>query len=318
MQVLSRWARAVLASSVAFVCASVTAQERPSVGDGTAATISSRRTKAKETSPPPSLRVDVNRVFIPVTVTDQNDNKIEGLEQRQFRIFEDGVEQQISEFFEDEAPVSMGLVLDSSRSMREKFDLSRQAIGAFLRLCPPNDEYFLVTVQDRPELAYAFTDQVEDIEAAMAVKAKGLTALYDGMYLAINHSRRGLYSQHALLVLTDGDDNNSRYSESEIRVLIRESGVRIFSVSVLGRSGSLERFSEESGGRAFQAHKLDELPELAHKVSNLIHGEYVLGFTPPNRPRDGKYHTIKVLLAPAEETKALHVTWRHGYYAPVQ
>jgi VWFA-related protein len=177
----------------------------------------------------------------------------------------------------------------------------------------------LVTVKDRPELEYAFTDQAEDIEAAMdAVKAKGLTALYDGMYLAINHLIRGLYSQHALLVLTDGEDNNSRYSESEIRVLIRESGVRIFSVSVLGRSSSLEKFSEESGGRAFQAHKLDELPELAYKVSGLIHGEYVLGFTPPKRPRDGKYHVIKVQLVPSEETRTLHVTWRHGYYAPVQ
>jgi Ca-activated chloride channel family protein len=263
--------------------------------------------------------MDVNRVFIPVTVTDQDDKRIVGLKGEDFRISEDGAPQAISEFFMDEAPASMGVLLDSSSSMKDKFDLSKKAIASFLRLCPPLDEYLLVTVQDRPQLVHAFTDHVEDIQGVMdAVTPNGWTALYDGIYLAVNHLKRGLWSQHALLVLSDGGDNNSRYSESEIRDTIRESGVRVFSVSVLGRSGSMERFSEESGGRAFQAHRLEELPDLAWKISELVHGEYVIGFSPANHPRDGKYHTIKVQLAPSPENKSLHVTWRHGYYAPVQ
>jgi VWFA-related protein len=263
--------------------------------------------------------MDVNRVFIPVTVTDHYDRQIQELKKQDFRIFEDGVEQPISEFFQDESPVSMGVILDASNSMKEKFELSRRAITALLRLCPAGDEFFLVTVQDRPELLHAFTDQPEEIDAGMrSVVPKGWTALYDGMYLAINHLKRSLNGQRVLLVLSDGGDNNSRYSESEIRETIRESGVRIFSVSVLGRSSSMEKFSEDSGGRAFQVHKLEELPDLAVKISALVHGEYVLGFSPVNEPRDGKYHAIKVQVTPPEEGVRPHVTWRHGYYAPVQ
>ena len=319
MRMPHRRTKSALAAGIALMCAPVVAQERPIAGDSVTTTVSTRRANVREQSPPPSLRVDVNRVLVPVTVTDQNDKQKPGLRKEDFRLFEDGVAQEISEFFEDDAPVSVGVLLDSSSSMKEKFDLSKQAISAFLRLCPREDEYFLVTVQDQPELAYSFTSQVEEIDAAMrAVTPKGWTALYDGIYLAISHLKRALRNERALLVLSDGGDNNSRYSESEIREAIRESGVRIFSVSVLGHSGSMERFSDESGGRAFQAHKLEELPELAHKISALVHGEYVLGFSRASYARDGKYHRIKVQLAPSEEASRLHVTWRHGYYAPVQ
>lgn len=318
MRIPHRLARAAATVIFVIACGSVGAQERRSVGDGVVETVA-RRAKPREPSPPPSLRVDVNRVFIPVTVTDQYDRQQQGLKKQDFRVFEDGVEQPISEFFQDESPVSMGVILDSSNSMKEKFELSRRAITAFLRLCPAGDEFFLVTVQDRPELVHAFTDQPEEIDAGMQlVVPKGWTALYDGMYLAINHLKRSLNGQRVLLVLSDGGDNNSRYSESEIRETIRESGVRIFSVSVLGRSASMERFSEDSGGRAFQAHKLEELPDLAVKISALVHGEYVLGFSPMNDSRDGKYHAIKVQVATPEEGVRPHVTWRHGYYAPVQ
>jgi len=263
--------------------------------------------------------MDVNRVFIPVTVTDQHDSQVEGLQKQDFRLFEDGVEQEISEFFIDETPVSLGVLLDSSNSMTRKWDLSKQMIFSFLKLCPPQDDYLLVTVQDRPELAHPFTSYPEDIEKEMGtVTPKGWTALYDGMYLAIHHLRGALNAQRALLVVSDGGDNNSRYSESEIRDLIRESGVRIFSVSILERSQAMERFSEESGGHAFQAHKLEELSELAYKASALMHGEYVLGFSPGNRPRDGKYHSVKIQVAQPADGSRIHATWRHGYYSPVQ
>jgi VWFA-related protein len=295
------------------------AQERPSLGDRVTTT-AVRLTKARDQGPPPSLRMDVNRVLIPVTVTDQNDQKLEGLQKTDFRILEDGVEQPISEFFLDESPVSMGVILDASNSMKDKIDLSRRALVALLRLCPPEDAYFLITVQDRPQLAHAVTQEPDQIEAAMQpVIPKGWTALYDGMYLAMNRLRRSENSERVLVVLSDGGDNNSRYTESEIRSLMRESGVRVFSISVLGRSTSMEKFSEESGGRAFQARKLDELSGLAVKINALIHGEYVLGFSPRNEPRDGKYHAIRVQLTQTSAPNARpRVTSRHGYYAPAQ
>jgi Ca-activated chloride channel family protein len=314
---IPRWgARAALA---VLACSIISAQERPSLGDGVITT-PVRLTKPREQGPPPSLRMDVNRVFVPVTVTDQNDQRLEGLERTDFRILADGVEQPISEFFLDESPVSIGVVLDASNSMKEKFDLSRRALSSLLRLCPPEDAFFLVTVQDRPTLVRSLTPDPEEIEAAMQpVITRGWTALYDGMYLAMNHLRRSVNSQRVLVVLSDGGDNNSRYTESEIRSLMRETDVRIFSISVQGRSSAMERFSEESGGRAFQAHKLDELQDLAVKVNTLIHGEYVLAFSPRNEPRDGKYHNVRIQLTqPGDPAARPRITWRHGYYAPLQ
>jgi VWFA-related protein len=295
------------------------AQERPSLADSAVGTISLRRGATRKNDPPASLRVDVNRVFIPVTITDQYDRKIEGLQKGEFHLFEDGVEQPISDFFMDENPVALGVVLDSSSSMKEKFHLSKQTIVEFLHLCPAGDEYLLVTVQDKPELLQTFTSDPEQVAAVMApVVSKGWTALYDGMYLAIHNLERAPGKERALLVVTDGGDNNSRYTEAEIREMVRESGVRVYTVSILGRSSAMEKISEESGGRAFQAHKLNELPDLTAKISALLHGEYVLGFPASGHARDGKYHTIKVQVAPPAEVTRFHASWRHGYYSQIQ
>jgi Ca-activated chloride channel homolog len=263
--------------------------------------------------------MDVNRVLIPVTVTDTYGRQVQGLRKQDFRLFEDGAEQTISEFFVDEEPLSVGIVLDASNSMAAKIDPSKQAISAFLRLSSPEDEFFLITIQDRPELVQAFTSSPAEIEQEMAgVRAQGWTALYDGMYLGISHLKRSTYTRRALVVLTDGGDNNSRYTESELRRLVRESDARIFSVSVLGRSPSMERLAEESGGQVFHIRRLSELSDLAVALDAAIHDEYVVGFSTANQVRDGKYHTVRVEVAQPSDGSRLHAAWRHGYYAPLQ
>ena len=310
--------RYFIAFTILTTCSSVTgiAQEQPSLDNSSLTVSVSRRAKPRTQA---SLRLDVDRVLIPVTVTDPDDRKVQGLRKQDFRLLEDGVPQEVSEFFEDESPVSVGIVLDSSNSMRNKIDSARQAIRAFLRLSLPEDEFFLITVQDQPELVHAFTSDHNEITQELAnIQPRGWTALYDSIYLGINHLKRARTTRRVLLVLSDGGDNNSRYTESEIRSLVRESDVRIFTVSLLGRSPSVEKLSAQSGGRAFLVHKLEDLPDTAVALSSLVHGEYVLGFKPASPNRDGKFHTIQVELNQAANATRLHTSWRHGYYAPVE
>jgi Ca-activated chloride channel homolog len=312
-----RWLRTpfVLSMAIASMWLAGMAEDRPVNITGKAF---SRRPERNEPQVP-SLRMDVNRVFIPVTVTDTAGRRVDGLQKQDFRILQDGVQQAVSEFFVDDAAASIGIVLDTSNSMRDKITPAKQALGAFLRLSLPGDEFSLVTVQSQPALAHAYTTDVEEIEREMsAVQPQGWTALYDGMYLGINHSKHAARDNRVLVVLSDGGDNNSRYTESEMKSLVRESDVRIFSVSILGRSPSLEKLAEESGGRAFHVHKLAELPDVAAAMSAVVHGEYVVGFSPANVTRDGKYHAVKVEVAQQAEGTRRYASWRHGYYAPIR
>jgi len=266
-----------------------------------------------------SIRVDVQRVLVPVTVTDSNGRKVENLRKEDFRLYHDGVRQTISDFSVDDAPVSLGIVLDASNSMRTRIDSARQALSAFLRLSLSKDEFSLITVRDQPELLHPFTTHVEDIERELTgLPTMGWTALYDGMFLGIHQARKGGRDNRILLVLSDGGDNNSRYTISELRNIVRESDVRIFSISIAGRSHSIEELARESGGSTVHVRKLEDLSAAATSLSALIHGEYVLGYSPLNMVRDGKYHVTNVEIVQPANGMRLTVSWRHGFYAPVQ
>ncbi len=265
------------------------------------------------------IRADVNRVFTSAIVTDSKGRPVEGLRSQNFRLLEDGVEQKVSEFFQEDGPVSIGVVLDLSESMRNKLPQAQKAISEFLHLTEHNDEFFFATFKDQAELVRGFTHNVDDIESSLrTVQPSGWTALYDAIVLGIQHMKKASQSRRVLLVFSDGADNNSRFSEGEVRSMVREANVRIFAVSVQSHTPQLDKLAAESGGRGYRVNKLEELPELATKLSAEVHAEYVLGFTPPERPRDGKYHALKVeLLQPTGEER-LYVSWRRGYYAPLE
>jgi Ca-activated chloride channel family protein len=308
--------RFVLILALALASAIGLAQEK-AVEDRPFSVTVSRRIKPR--TPAASLRLHVNRVLVPVTVTDSENHKVEGLRKEDFRLLEDGVPREVTDFFVDESPVSVGIVLDSSNSMRSKFNDARQAVAEFLRMSHLEDEFFLVAVHDHPELLHAFTGDPKNIlHEIEGIQPRGWTALYDGMYLGINHLRRAKHDHRVLLVLSDGGDNNSRYSESEIKRLVQESDVRIFTISILERSPPVERLADQSGGRAFRAHNLGELREKAIALSALVHGENVLGFTPAKETRDGKRHAIKVELVNQPAGPRLHVSWRHAYASPLE
>jgi Ca-activated chloride channel family protein len=265
-----------------------------------------------------SIRVDVNLVLVPVTVTDSYERPVMGLHKSDFHIFEDGVEREISQFYRDEAPISVGIVFDSSKSMLRKLADSREAVRQFLKVSTPGDEFFLLKFSDAPAPVCDFTTDTKDIEDSLPyIQAEGWTSLFDAISLGVNKIKHARHGRKVLLVLSDGGDNNSRFTERAIINFVKEADVRIFSISILERSHSLEAIAEESGGRAFRVRKLDELPEMAAKVSAELHNEYVLGFAPVERPIDGKYRKLKVELAlqPAGSPQ-LHTSWKRGYYSP--
>ena len=262
-----------------------------------------------------SLRVDVNQILVPVTVTDSWDRPITSLPADSFRIFEDNVEQKIVSVFKEEGPISVGFLFDASSSMRKRMAPSLAAIEQFLKTGMPGDEYFLVRFSDKPTLVTRFTPDPDQILKGLSfIQPEGWTAMLDALCLGVQHMKFARNSRRALIVLTDGGDNNSRYTESEIRSLVRESDVRVYAIGVFERSHYLEKIAAETGGKAFFVHKLEDLPETIERLSSGFRNQYVLGYTSNNQQKDGKYRRVRVELDPATRQIPLNVVWRRGYY----
>ena len=279
-----------------------------------------------------TLRIDTNLVLINVTVTDPLNRFVTGLEKEHFRLFEDKSEQSISQFTSEDAPLSVGLVFDASGSMGNKLTKSRQAAAQFFKTANPEDEFFLVQFNDKPELVVPFTTNTEEIQNRLTfTQAKGRTALLDGLYLAMNTMRKAHNPRKAIVILSDGGDNSSRYTETEIRKLVREADVQVYAIGIyepiagrgrtaeeLAGPGLLTELAEQTGGRHFPVENLNELPDIAAKIGIELRNQYVLGYTPSNLEKDGKYRRVKVTLVQPRGLPPLKAFFRTGYYAPLQ
>jgi VWFA-related protein len=282
----------------------------------------------QEPRPKATLRVETNLVLIPVSVNDPLNRPITGLEKENFRVFEDKVEQTITTFAMEDEPVAVGLVFDTSGSMGEKLKRSRMAAREFFKTANEDeDEYFLVEFDNRPRLEVPLTRDTGRIEAQLAFsRSHGSTALLDALLLAIHEMRKSKKNKKALLVISDGGDNHSRYSSSEAQRVIRESDVLIYAIGVFGGGttpeeaggGSLlAHLAEGTGGRLFEAIAAD-LPDIAKKIGIDLRNRYVLGYSPANQARDGKYHRVDVRLVPPRGLPKLNAHWRSGYFAAVE
>jgi VWFA-related protein len=287
-----------------------------------------REKPAAKTEPAPraNIRVDSTLVLVPVIVNDRLNRPVTGLEKENFRVFEDKVEQAITQFAMDDAPVSVGLVFDTSGSMGAKLQRSRMAAAEFFKTSNPEDDFFLVEFDSAPRLLVPLTRNTGEIENRLTFsRSKGSTALLDAVYMALGEMRKSAKSKKALLVISDGGDNNSRYSPSEVKNLVRESDVLIYAVGVFGGGGTAEEASgpglltniaEQTGGRMYVAGAA-ELPDIARKIGIDLRNRYVLGYAPANRARDGRYHSVQVKLVPPRGLPPLVAHWRMGYFAPV-
>jgi Ca-activated chloride channel family protein len=270
---------------------------------------------------------DVDVVLVPVTVTDPMNRLVTGLDKENFEVFEAGDKQQIRHFSSEDAPLSLGVIFDISGSMSGKIDKSREAVVEFFKTANPEDEFFMITFADKPELLADFTQSVEDIQTKLIyVTPKGRTALLDAIYLGMNKMRHARHEKKALLIISDGGDNHSRYTENEIKDLVKEADVQIYAIGIydgLGRTPEetagpalLGEITDVTGGRAFTVNDTSELADVATKIGVELRNQYVLGYRPNNVTHDGKWRRIKVKLVPPKGLPPLRVYAKTGYYAP--
>jgi Ca-activated chloride channel family protein len=275
------------------------------------------------------IQMDVSLVLVNVTVTDPNDRLVTGLEKENFRVFEDGREQEIVTFSSEDMPISIGVIFDMSGSMADKIGKARQAAVQFLRTANPRDEFFMVSFNDRAELTSRFTPSVEELQNRMLfTPAKGQTALLDAIYLGLSQMRSASNGKRALLIVSDGGDNHSRYNERDIRNFMKEADCQLYAMGVFDindmqrtdeeRYGPtlLSELAEMTGGRVFPVSDLNDLPDIASKIGVELRNQYVLGYKPSDAKRSGGWRKIKVKLVPPKGLPPLSVYAKTGYRAP--
>jgi Ca-activated chloride channel family protein len=284
---------------------------------------------AMKARPGALIRMNVDMVLVPITVTDPVNRLVTGLEQDDFQVFENNGPQKIRTFANEDAPVSIGIIFDLSGSMSSKLLRARESILQFIKTANPEDEFFVIGFNDRPELIEDFTNSVEDIQARLVTVRSGhRTALLDAIYYGVAKMKEARHERKALLIVSDGGDNRSRYTEGEVRSQVRESDVELYSIGIFDpyaatpeeRTGPqlLNELCDETGGRLFRVDDLSEMGDIAEKISTELRNQYVIGYMPKDLSRDGKWRKVKVKLNPPEGLPPLTVHARTGYYAPLQ
>jgi Ca-activated chloride channel homolog len=284
------------------------------------------------------LRVDSCLVLIPVHVTNTIGKPITGLTVDNFRISEDGVEQTVSAFAAEDAPVSVGLLLDASGSMRNKMEKVAQAAAAFFRTANPQDEFFLVEFGGRTKLDVPFTTNWDDVYQRIArMRPSGQTPLFDAIHLGLKVMKTARHPRKALVILSDGGDNWSAHNLRQIRSALIESDVQVYAMGIFDSDVEHNHSREEkrgpmllddltgpTGGRNYPVERIDDLPAIGEQISRDLRHEYILGYYSSNAARDGKYRRVRVGLNPKDMTTApkempdARVYFRPGYYAPAE
>jgi Ca-activated chloride channel family protein len=272
------------------------------------------------------IKTDVNLVLVPVSVTDPTERLVTGLSQENFELFEGKRPQEIRHFSSEDVPVSVGIIVDASGSMADKMERVRDAVSQFCDAANPQDEFFMVTFSNEPRAATDFTFEPRDLQRDLLfTQAKGQTALLDAIYLGLHMMEKAKYAKKALLIISDGGDNHSRYSEKEIKAAAKEADVMIYAVGTFDRyaptreellgPGLLSEIANATGGRAFVVENAVTLPQITHRIGVELRTQYVLGYRPQDVKPDGKWHKIQVKLRLPKKFSFLRAHARTGYYA---
>lgn len=317
--ILGRFAKIGLSSafSLLIVLASlpVTAQEP-------------QPTPPDENNPDRPIAVRTDLITFTLTVTDLYGRYVSGLSKNAFTIQDNNKDQEITFFSDSDAPVSVGIIFDVSGSMSgEKISKARNALKRFIDTSHPNDEYFLIAFNSRAQL---LMDRTRDGEALLRkltlVQPRQNTALYDAVYLGLERVTRGTHQKRAMIVISDGQDNSSRYNFGEVRRLMKESDVVTYAVGIIdgGDAGSsiglqgqafLDELTSVSGGKAFYPNNSVELDEIFERIALELRHQYSIGYTPDDFQPDGKWRKVKVRVKPPRGLPRLTVRSREGYYA---
>ena len=277
---------------------------------------------AQQRTTPGSFRVDVEEVVVRVTVSDPRDRYVAGLEREHFRIFEDKVEQAIMNFSNEPGEVSVAIVLDTSDSMSDNILTARTSIVRFLDQGHSEDEYALITFNDRTTLMQDFTNRGREIQNQVTLaNPHGRTALYDAVYLGVERMRAARHRKKALIIITDGEDNSSRYTFSEVKQLVRESDVQIYVIGERGEMGYgrglINNLVGLTGGRAFYPRSFKQLDYYIDLIHQELRNQYVLTFVPSNSATNGTWRKLRIDLNPPEGFPVrLRALARDGYFGP--
>ncbi len=282
--------------------------------------------------PQTRLRVDASLVLIPAHVTTPAGTSVTNLTKENFQLFEDKTEQKITHFSKDDAPISIGLLIDASGSMRNKMRKSSEAAASFFKTANPEDEFFLVEFNERPKLTVPFTPDSDELyQRIVHTRPFGRTSLLDAIHLALVQMKNARNLRKAIVILSDGGDNRSRYTAREIKNDMLESDVQVYAMGIFDGGDSskrpleeqngpqlLDELADQTGGRLYTVDRLDELATISARIGNELRNQYLLGYSPSNDSRDGKYRRVKLNLIAPPGMPNLRTYYRHGYYAPAQ
>ena len=277
-----------------------------------------------------SVHVDVELALVNVTVTDPYNRLVTGLEADNFRIFEDNTEQEIVNFSSEDVPISIGVILDLSGSMSNKAGKAKEAAIQFFKTANPQDEFLLIGFNERVQLISPFTNSIEDLQSRLlSASSKGRTALLDAIYLGLSQMKGAHNGKRALLIISDGGDNSSRYNEADIKRLVREADTQLYSIGIfdpveyrsrtpeeLNGPSLLSELTQLTGGRAFALENFNDLPDIAAKIGMELRNQYILGYRPSNKAHDARWRKVKVKLRTPKGLPPLTAYAKTGYYAP--
>jgi len=278
-----------------------------------------------------TIHVHSDLVLIPVTVTDRSGKAVSGLEREHFTIFEDHALQEITHFAAEDGPVSIGIVFDTSGSMATKLLRAREAVNVLLNTANPNDEFFLVKFSTEARIVVPRTSEFEQVRSGVTrLEVNGSTALLDAIRLAIAEMKNARYSRKAIIIISDGEDNSSHWTVSELQAAVREQEIVIYSIGITDGGGNvtsmsssqwtgaalLKEISSQTGGHLFEVKKLDQLPSIADKIGGWLRKQYVLGYVPTNSERNDAYRKVLLKVMRPKGYPRLHAVWRQGYYVP--
>jgi len=280
----------------------------------------------------PTLRVNASLVLIPVHVTTANGATVTNLKKEDFVLSEDGVRQTITHFAKDDAPVSAGVLLDISGSMKNKMGKASEAAEEFFKFANPEDEFFLVEFNERARLKVPFTEDWSEICGQIRqAKASGLTALLDAIHLGVAQMKHARNARKALVILSDGGDNFSRRNMRQLTETLIESDVQVYAMGVYDedyrfkhtpeeRNGPklLDEVALDTGGRDFPLTSLDNLPNVGVQIARELRNQYILGYSPAATTPDGKFHRVSLKVEAPDSEAGLRTFYRRGYYAPAQ
>jgi len=275
-----------------------------------------------------TLKIDVDLTLVNATVTDSLNRYVSGLGPEHFQIWEDKLEQKIEYFSAEDVPMSLGMIFDVSGSMKDKLSTARDAAVTFLKTGNPEDEYFLVEFANRPEVASDFTTDISKLQSKIIfAPAKGMTAMYDAVYVGLEKLKAGNNPKKALLLITDGEDNRSRYTFQNVKDFVKEQDAQIYAIGITdawnsqlsaGRTGRamIEELADLTGGRAFFPESVNELEDICTKIAIELKNQYVIGYHSTNAAKDGKWRKLRLKVNPPKGIQHLNVRSKAGYYAP--